>query len=499
MRPTAVRTSRWEWDQQNRGENSGGGRGQASFAGRSAQCRWGKDRRRGAILVLATILMIVLIGMVAFGVDLGYVVLTRTQLQVAADSAALAGGGAAMDGKDAATQAVYQFAGMHTVGGQPISPEQVEIRYGLWDKNNQVFTPSTTETSAVEVTLRTFERPLFFGRVLGKQFFQSEARAIATFAPRDIMLVLDYSASMCYDSQLRSISTLGRSAVETNLLQIYTALGSPTFGKMQWTPQYISSSTVSTVKQTLELSSVRYPYPGGSWDEYIQYVMQDSAINQAGYRKKYGYLTWVNYLQAQRSRATDTPDLWKVPEQPITALKDAVDVLAAYLEENSPEDRLGLSLYTSSNGTAVLESPLTEDFQAVAQIVRQRQAGHYHTQTNIYDGMKAGRLQLQNNGRAGARRVMVLMTDGQANLPGSTSTGKAKAIEEARAAAAARIPIITIALGAGADDDLMQQIADITRGAYFKIPGGQPVAQYEEQLKEVFRLVAADRNLLLVQ
>ena len=473
----------------------------ASVLGRTGASS-GRNRptdRPGAILVLTAVLMIVLIGMVAFGVDLGYVVLTRTELQTAADAAALAGAGAANEGRAAAAQAVYQFASLHTVGGRPITPDQVEIRYGLWDKNSRTFIPSTTECSAVEVTLQSFERPLFFGRVLGKQFFQSEAKAIATFAPRDIMLVLDFSASMCYDSQLRSISELGRTAVETNLLQIYQALGSPKFGNMQWTPQYISSNYVSTVKSTLGLTSVPYPYPRGSWDEYIQYVMTDSYIYQAGYRKKYGYLTWVNYLQAKRYLYTDTPDLWKVPEQPITALKDAVDVLAAYLEENSPEDRLGLAIYTASDGTAVLESPLTQDFQSVAQIVRHRQAGHYHPQTNIYDGMKTGRLQLQNNARPGARRVMVLMTDGQANLPGGTTTGKQKALEEAYAAAAARIPIIAIALGAEADDDLMQQIATITRGAYFKIPGGQSVAEYEEQLKEVFRMVAADRNLVLVQ
>ncbi len=498
MRPTAIRTEGRKWFTKSRT----GPRGAAgSQSGPAASLPKGRNarRRRGAILVLATMLMVVLVGMVAFGVDLGYVVLTRTELQTAADSAALAGAGAAAEGKEAATQAIYQFASLHSAGGQPITPDQVEIRYGLWDKNSRTFIPSSMECSAVEVTLRTFDRPLFFGRVLGKQFFQSEAKAIATFAPRDIMLVLDFSASMCYDSQLRSISDLGQAAVEANLFQIYQALGSPTFGKMQWTPQYISSRTVSTVKSTLGLTSVPYPYPGGSWDEYIQYVMNDSYIYQAGYRKKYGYLTWVNYLQAKRYLYSNTPDLWKVPEQPITALKDAVDVLAAYLEENSPEDRLGLAIYTSSNSTAVLESQLTEDFQSVAQIVRHRQAGHYNAYTNIYDGMKAGRLELQNNARAGARRVMVLMTDGQANLPSNETVGKQKALEEAYAAAAARIPIITIALGTDADDSLMQQIADITRGAYFKIPGGQSVAEYEEQLKEVFRMVAADRNLVLVQ
>lgn len=582
MKALAVRTECWEktigqW-----------------FAGRHRH-RQLPNRRRpssrsGAILVLTAVLMVVLIGMVAFGVDLGYVVLTRTQLQTAADAAALAGAGAAAQSKEAAEQAVYEFASLHSVGGQPIGPDQVQIRYGIWDKNARVFIPSETQCSAVEVTIRTEDRPLFFGRVLGKQFFQSEARAVATFAPRDLVLVLDFSASMCYDSRLRSISTLGRAAVENNLLEIYQSLGAPTYGNLTFEPDYITlvgraptrscepqitvkflenekqvyvtstkdlsnvvvqysdgsrykydnlsgttgtfgngikqiekvwvksgcnasgegpgygerferawTSDINRVKEALGLTGVPYPYSGGSWEEYIQYVMSDFIVAQAGYCKKYGYLTWVNYLQAKRYRYAHTPDLWKTPEQPVTALKDAVDVLAAYLEENSPEDRLGLAIYTSSDGTAVLESPLTTDFQAVAQIVRHRQAGHYQAYTNISAGMEAARLELQNNARPNAKRVMVLMTDGQANRPYNPTYAKQRVLEEAYAAAAAGIPIITIALGAEADEDLMQQVAEITRGAYFRIPGGQPVSQYEEQLKEVFRTVAADRAPILVQ
>ena len=47
--------------------------------------------RRGAILVLAAVLMIVLLGFVAMTVDNGFIQLTRTQLQCAADAAALSG------------------------------------------------------------------------------------------------------------------------------------------------------------------------------------------------------------------------------------------------------------------------------------------------------------------------------------------------------------------------------------------------------------------------
>src|SRR6516165_10134964 len=64
--------------------------------------------RRGAIAPFAAFLVIVLVGMVAFAVDTGYVVLTRTELQSAADAAALAGADPLMN---ASVQ--YQMAGQN--------------------------------------------------------------------------------------------------------------------------------------------------------------------------------------------------------------------------------------------------------------------------------------------------------------------------------------------------------------------------------------------------
>jgi len=48
------------------------------------------SRRRGAIAVLALLFTVVLLGMVAFAVDLGYVLSAQEELQRSADAAALA-------------------------------------------------------------------------------------------------------------------------------------------------------------------------------------------------------------------------------------------------------------------------------------------------------------------------------------------------------------------------------------------------------------------------
>jgi hypothetical protein len=49
--------------------------------------------RRGNITVFAAVLSVVILGMVAFAVDCGFITLIRTDLQAAADAGALAGAG----------------------------------------------------------------------------------------------------------------------------------------------------------------------------------------------------------------------------------------------------------------------------------------------------------------------------------------------------------------------------------------------------------------------
>ena len=57
-----------------------------------------RSRRKGAIAVLAAIFMVVMLGMVAFSVDVGYIAKTQAELQRACDAAALAAAGALVNG-----------------------------------------------------------------------------------------------------------------------------------------------------------------------------------------------------------------------------------------------------------------------------------------------------------------------------------------------------------------------------------------------------------------
>ena len=147
--------------------------------------RWRKAPRRGAITVLGALLAILILGVVAFAVDIGQIVLVRTQLQVAADSAALAT--AALDANTSLEEVIgtaEQFAGYHSAGGTELKLNPADVVLGTWDFDTRRFDPSGTLENAVQVTVRrdntaNGELRLFFGRVLGLDRGPLRAEAIA--------------------------------------------------------------------------------------------------------------------------------------------------------------------------------------------------------------------------------------------------------------------------------------------------------------------------------
>ena len=453
-------------------------------------------QRRGAVIVLFALAVVALLGMVAFAIDTGYIFTVNTELQRAADAGALAGAGMLVQGTDVAEDATREYVIANIVGAREVKESEIEVETGHWDPETRSFSASGIQPSAIKVTVVRNDQPLFFGRIFGRDRFDTDAESIARFQPREVMLVLDYSGSMNDDSELKSVNKLGQTTVEGNIADIYAQLGSPTFGNMTFSTQYISSTDTTTVLNTLGLNGVSYPYPSGSWSDYVYYVK--SRIT-SDYRKDYGYLTWVDYLQNRKPKSSQTPDLWQTDEQPITALKNAVAVFLAYMEEVDTDDRIGLAIYNSTSQVGLLEHGLTDDYDAIEYTSRRRQAGHYDVYTNISGGLKVAREEIDQNGRAGAYKLIILMTDGIANRPSDTSTAKAAVYTEAGLAADAHIPVVTISLGSGADTDLMQSVADTTGGKHFIVPGGQQPSEYEEDLKDVFRKIAEDMPLEIVK
>lgn len=143
--------------------------------------RRGRQKRRGTIIVLSAILMIMMMGLLAFSLDTGYVYVNRATLQKAADSAAIAAVISLSPeiGDDPFASAVsYGNSNVPTSYGEVITTDDVEL--GVWDAAARTFTPDNQNPTAVRVTCRRLEAPLIFARFLGHETVDVEASAVAT-------------------------------------------------------------------------------------------------------------------------------------------------------------------------------------------------------------------------------------------------------------------------------------------------------------------------------
>ena len=168
--------------------------------------RTGSERRHGNVVVLMAFMLSFLLILVAFGVDIGYLLVARTELQRTADSAAMAGGWAMLNearyqGPEslAAVQAsarlsASQFAALNRVCNAELELDlnaenapQGEIVFGRYNASSGLSTLGKADAyNAVHVRVhrnseRNGEVPFFFARVLGMHSASMSAEATATF------------------------------------------------------------------------------------------------------------------------------------------------------------------------------------------------------------------------------------------------------------------------------------------------------------------------------
>ncbi len=152
------------------------------------------------------------------------------------------------------------------------------------------------------------------------------------------------------------------------------------------------------------------------------------------------------------------------------------------------------SLYPAGDtNVGILEAALTNDFTNLANNVltpSNLTAGRYppgYTPTGA--ALRDGAHYLDNTpaAREGATKVIVLMSDGFANLPSGNGPGYSR--DMAEYAAGLDIEVYTISLGNGADLDLMQDIADIGGGEHFDATGAGE-DELTAALTDAFRRIA---------
>jgi Flp pilus assembly protein TadG len=161
--------------------------------------------RRGAWLPLVIVSFTVLIGFVAFAVDLGYISMVKNELRAAVDAASLAGASGLPVGPAEARRRAIEIGEQNVVNGKPIELRDSDIELGIWNATTKQFSPlvgsNESTATAVRITARlTSERGtqvnLIFAPLLGHKTAQMKITAVAGFSyGADLVLVQDITLS----------------------------------------------------------------------------------------------------------------------------------------------------------------------------------------------------------------------------------------------------------------------------------------------------------------
>lgn len=215
--------------------------------------------RSGNIILLSAFVITMVLGFAAFSIDIGYLAVTKGQLQAAVDAATLA---AAMELNPNIDQAVVEtnvkaaateIAGLNPVGnhsGLLLDPSlDIELGRRDWNSANSSFVfnfgPKAVPYNIVRITGRLDDvwnaasgqmedrkLPLFFAPAIDHDNVIMKVGAVATYQPRDMVLVLDYSGSMNDDTEFKSCNELGHATINSAIDTMWTELGEPSYGNM---------------------------------------------------------------------------------------------------------------------------------------------------------------------------------------------------------------------------------------------------------------------------
>ncbi|XZE55369.1 vWA domain-containing protein [Planctomycetaceae bacterium SH139] len=400
------------------------------------------SRRRGTVTGLLAVILPVLVILAAFSINTAHMQLTRTELMVATDAAARAGGRAFSETQDveAARAAAISTAALNTVSGMPLEIRgddgAGEIEFGrsiqeggghgrfVFEKIPTHLVSSGAEiASSVRVLGRRDDSSLS-GRVtfalpgvFDTTDFGLTQTAVAMQVDRDISLVLDRSGSM--DSVI-----------------------------FNW-PAGTNPFFLSTIQAGVDAGLIGYN-AGGNYYYYMAGVTPSS----------YQQWAWQEHYE-----------LGPAPTTPWQDLESAVYAFLNVLETTPQEELVSVASYASN---ASLDLHLDDEYSNVRGAVSQL---YPSGMTAIGRGMNEGiKTLLASGARPNASKTMVVMTDGMHN------TGVDPVSVAQQLMSNYNLTIHTVTFGSGADHARMQNVANIGGGSYYHAASGAELIQVFEEI-----------------
>lgn len=155
-----------------------------------------QQARRGVVVVQVAVVLTLLLGFVALTIDVGTMYNTKAELQLAADSAALAGAAVLLTesgvNPEASISVAQSIAGAHQAAGEPVTLATGDIEIGRYSNPLDLtaeFIPMTDNTAnTVWVTAAREEAEgngvgLLFAGVFGRDVTTITAKAAASLVP----------------------------------------------------------------------------------------------------------------------------------------------------------------------------------------------------------------------------------------------------------------------------------------------------------------------------
>lgn len=414
-------------------------------------------RRQGSILVLMVALLPVLFILCAIGINVAQQQLVRTELKIATDSAARAGGSAWSLTNDptTATQFAIDAAAANQVQGTPLTLTSNDVQFGNSTRDGAlgrfVFTPNPGNgvgngqiTTALRVS-STINSLLPF-RISGIENINQHETSVASQVDRDIALVVDRSGSMAYFED------------EDFLFDTITHFyNQPNSGISD--AEY--DAAVADYQPVARLAAMALRDRAYSAD-VISHLSGD-------------LLEYAITLNSDYRTETRAPrqSRWAVLEQATTAFFDT-------LELSATNERVSVSSFASGSS---LDLPLTFDLQAAKQTV----LGLYpNGSTAIGRGMQTAIDDLLASRRSSAIPTILIFSDGE-------NKQKPYPVDVANQIIAdnPNVVINTITF-AGGDQTEMAEVASIGGGTHYHAEDGA-------ELVEVFREIARSFSTVITE
>ena len=400
--------------------------------------------RRGAVVILFMVVLPALLILSAVAINLAYLQLSRTELMVANDLAANAGGRAlsAKQSVEAARDMAIRTASLNQVAGRPLSLDgaasahQIEFGVSAQTTNSQYSKFCFDEISSLSA------RRMNAIRVNGKQ------ENIAVYFP-------GLMPNTSVNTQFTSVSM----QVDRDITLIFDRSGSMRFFQMTWpsgyNPRSNAALNAAVTGGLLRKQGNRYSYANGQDEDKLDYYL------------------WNNYFQLQPAALT-----------PWEKLLSATDSFMGLLSETPNTELVSVTTYSSNVRN---DLPLSENYQAVMSNLRGQDV---NGATAIGWGMTEGVKNFSSTvTRPFASKTMVVLTDGYENAGPIGAVDAAKQIT-----AGNNVTIHTITFGKGANKTLMADVSKIGNGRFYDVEEGDT-----ETLTAVFQDIVNNLPTILIQ